>query len=102
MTTQPTHTPGPWNAEGFEITCDRWSTLATVDRGATDMDDNVIMDSEAEANARLIAAAPEMLETLKLLTARIDLSKLNVSKDFGLMNAHACALKAIARVEGKI
>lgn len=66
-----THTPGPWKptrsnpAEGYDCW---WITgnhhgnyekdLATVAGGAT----------TSEANARLIAAAPELLELLRKLT----------------------------------
>ena len=55
----------------------------------------------SEATKNLIASAPDMLEALKCLTQEIHLSKLNIRKDFSLINAHACALKAIAKAEGK-
>jgi hypothetical protein len=58
--------------------------------------------SEDRANATLIAAAPAMYEALKFLTSEIDLSKLNVRKDFSLMNAHAGAIKVILQAEGKL
>ena len=48
------------------------------------------------------AAAPAMYEALKFLTSEIDLSKLNVRKDFSLMNAHAWAIKVILQAEGKL
>ena len=51
--------------------------------------------------ARLIAAAPDLLQTLKDLAGEINLSKLNIRNDFSLINAHACATKAIAQAEGK-
>ena len=54
------------------------------------------------ANATLIAAAPAMYEALRVLTSEINLSTLNVRKDFSLMNAHACAVKAILQAEGKL
>lgn len=57
---------------------------------------------EYEENAHLIAAAPAMYEALKFLTSEIDLSKLNVRKDFSLMNAHAWAVKVILQAEGKL
>lgn len=41
----------------------------------------------------------ELLEALRSLTREIDLGKLNIRKDFSLMNAHASAIKAIARAE---
>lgn len=43
----------------------------------------------------------DLLEALRSLTKEIDLSKLNVRKDFSLINAHACALKVIHEAEGK-
>ena len=55
-----------------------------------------------EADARLFAAAPAMYEALRMLTSEINLSTLNVRKDFSLMNAHACAVKAILQAEGKL
>ena len=55
---------------------------------------------DSEANARLIASAPELYEALDYLTKEIDLNKLNIRKDFSLINAHACALKALYKVNG--
>lgn len=43
----------------------------------------------------------ELLQALKALVGEIDLSKLNVRKDFSLLNAHACATKTIAKAEGR-
>lgn len=40
-------------------------------------------------------AAAELLEALQGLTNAIDLSKLNIRKDFSLINNHAYALKVI-------
>jgi hypothetical protein len=57
---------------------------------------------ELDHNAHFIAAAPAMYEALKFLTSEIDLSKLNVRKDFSLMNAHAWAIKVILQAEGKL
>lgn len=44
-------------------------------------------------------AATLMLAALQHLAAQIDLSKLNVRKDFSLLNAHAGALKAAAAAQ---
>ena len=55
-----------------------------------------------EADAKLFAAAPVMYEALRMLTSEINLSTLNVRKDFSLMNAHAYAVKAILQAEGKL
>lgn len=43
----------------------------------------------------------EMLEALKGLTANIDLSQLHIRKHFSLLNAHAFAIKLIAKAEGR-
>lgn len=61
--TETKHTPEPWdshiadNAEVFHI--------------AIEAEDERIADVYTEANARLIAAAPELLEALKALTLLI-------------------------------
>lgn len=41
----------------------------------------------------------ELLDALKNLAANIDLSKLNVRKDFSLLNAHAAATKALFKAQ---
>lgn len=50
------HTPGPWAVE------DARRVL-----GSTDYGRSVMRDAEVEANARLIAAAPDMLAALRRL-----------------------------------
>lgn len=61
------HTPGPWVADGSEITTATWVCGADGKRICT------MRPSFADwSNARLIAAAPELLEALKDLVARID------------------------------
>jgi hypothetical protein len=52
------HTPGPWHVLGKTIQgpgCDQWGPIATLS-------DNSRFD--ANANARLIAVSPEMLQML--------------------------------------
>lgn len=64
----------------------------------------VRLDGPAEfmgPSVGLIAAAPELLEALKGLVAEIYLSKLNIRKDFSLINAHAYATKIIQKAESK-
>ncbi len=57
MTTK--HTPGPWTYEGCEIVTKigAWPVAATNEAG--------IKQPERLANARLIAAAPELAEALR-------------------------------------
>lgn len=55
MTT--THTPGPWSATGYHVEA-RAGAIATV----CDAGDG---DTEGDANARLMAAAPDLLAALR-------------------------------------
>ena len=54
-----THTPGPWYAHGTKVS--KWETQDEIDFHG----DEVIAETGFNANARLIAAAPEMLDALK-------------------------------------
>lgn len=68
MTTKPaTHTPGPWRValDGSVIKAGKSRSVAGTYGG------NHKEDQEAFANARLIAAAPDMLEALEM--ARSDI-----------------------------
>ena len=65
------HTPGPWligkrSSGGYSlINADGWESLARV---VTVMEDDNRPCAEGVANARLIAAAPDLLEALKELS----------------------------------
>lgn len=74
------HTPGPWLVKSDPI---RFDTLSTVVGGvkkkAKGIERQMIVQvggwaewREQEANARLIAAAPDLLEALKALTNSLD------------------------------
>ena len=81
MTAKPSHTPGPWKI----------MPLGTVIYAPSKVGPNVtICTGTTPANARLIAAAPELLEALKELTSQ----KLITSRK----EAMDKALKAIAKV----
>lgn len=66
------HTPGPWwlQADGVgwyvECTPERGHSVAYV-RAEVEEDDPDTPDAEKEANARLIAAAPDLLAVLQEL-----------------------------------
>lgn len=64
------HTKGPWIVDDRDIVDDEGYTIAVAKRVTDHFSDNLDeVDSIAtEANARLIAAAPEMLEQLKYCT----------------------------------
>ena len=67
------HTPAPWkadienSAEGLNITDDEGRRIAHT-ATIRNPDYTPLISEEAKANARLIAAAPELLEALKELT----------------------------------
>ena len=101
MTNQTQHTAGPWKYEAATKTIrgvpnNYW--LATMDSfdGAVNH----------EANARLIAAAPEMLEALKYAAELVKVARryfpksVRNSDTFQLENTCATIGKAIAKAEG--
>lgn len=55
------HTPGPWQCEPFS----RYDKSIIILPPGVSVDYDDVDRAEAEANARLIAAAPEMLDALE-------------------------------------
>ena len=103
MTHTAKHTPGPLKA--VQIIIENSPCTWAVQRKSLREQwgkPSVATYIDNEADARLFAAAPAMYEALRMLTSEINLSTLNVRKDFSLMNAHACAVKAILQAEGKL
>ncbi|WP_404927116.1 hypothetical protein [Mesorhizobium sp. ORM16] len=101
------HTPGPWRIDaGYEglviIGKPAWKRsgewcIATLDDLLGDHDD------EAQANARLIAAAPDMLAALQAIVAKFDPAAL-VEKDLphsDLADEMQAAFAAISRAGAK-
>lgn len=95
MTTK--HTPGPWVANGAEV----WGTHAmrfSLTTGGTPMIATVCKHTDAErafpyeANANLIAAAPDLLEALKQIAG---------SDPYHQSAAGRIARAAIARATGE-
>ena len=89
-----THTPGPWQIE------DCTPGESTGLRFEVGTKDSVIARTtdgwkEAHANARLIAAAPEMFEVLSEL-----LDTLEMSKGYGFDEEYEKAREVLAKVEG--
>jgi hypothetical protein len=104
MTTH--HTPGPWAHEtalnmGYDtpvpyekITCPQGGYLAKA------VNNGRVSDEETKANARLIAAAPELLEALELITEQY----LQICEDNHVMGWPGCVRHAqdiIAKARGK-
>ena len=98
MTEQAKHTPGPWKVVGKSIKSEigrDQSTIARIDsRGK-------FLPGYDEANARLIAAAPDLLEALK--TCR-DALRDHVQYDNGESlerDGFVAATTAIGKAEGE-
>ena len=56
-----THTPGPWYAHGTKVS--KWETQDEIDFHG----DEVIAETGFNANARLIAAAPETIGAMQAI-----------------------------------
>ena len=97
------HTPGPWLVQETTVyalndernPANRFT--ASVDSGWAD-EKCRISRQEVEANARLIAAAPDLLESL---TNLVGLAKLGAARLDKYQAAMSAAEAAIAKAEGK-
>jgi hypothetical protein len=93
------HTPGPWHANGCCIE-------APGDEGPRDVTIAVVHGQRLDADARLIAAAPEMLNALRLCLEMEDGPNGHPcycdEQYFEGGRCHTCtALSAIAKAEGR-
>jgi hypothetical protein len=106
MTTK--HTQGKWEVRHKEETGDVfvgcsifiiadeiWGTIL-----AKDDESKVLNREEREANARLISAAPEMLEALKNIRKELQLSGNWIANDYGWLSNREAIIAAIAKAEG--
>lgn len=96
------HTPGPWEAdnnEGYSI----WRIVGTRNDGRHSLLAEVIGDcAETDANARLIAAAPDMLAVLREIEGT-PASMVNDAESLRhtIKAIQHIARTAIARAEGR-
>lgn len=108
-----THTPGPWrtypNAEGLNLEIETANDFPPAEiarvHWMADGKNNEALKQESLANARLIAAAPELLEALKESTNAIDalvkyLGKV-VNEDTSFVITLNKCKRAISKAEGK-
>ena len=106
----PKHTPGPWQVKSdYEPTI----VIGNVDGEIIDStahytydfvcdtlgDDDSRSPAIAEANARLIAAAPELLEALNTLAGQV--GKLRISQPPALAEAYFAARDVIVKATGQ-
>lgn len=94
-----THTPGPWRAERSKLNdlwtvyCGRGKNIAAVhDPYGSD-------DAVCEANARLAAAAPELLEALRDTARILDAVRYSAGLGKNQLERLAKAKAAIAKAE---
>lgn len=98
---QPKHTPGPWSADWDDN--GQWY----INVGGLSVSGNALRGDNGEcvesANAQLIAAAPDLFDTLKALVHQIDLGKAVDDHGHELKNLKALndAKIIIARIEGR-
>lgn len=93
------HTPGPWKVVAHPKVA-RVESMRSVGHGANGMASVAWLTGGAlnqEANARLIAAAPDLLAALKDLLA----AQMYLDDDERVLEAEKLACAAISKAEGK-
>ena len=97
-----THTPGPWHYSEVIRGRDQYYRqiradfkIAEVHACHSGVAGTKKGRAEDEANARLIAAAPEMYEVLQELAESMELAK-----NYGVRKEHAMLREVLAKVEG--
>ena len=88
-----TFTPGPWVAMGKAVYTESDNPTREILWGGHNT--RSASDEEKKANARLIAAAPEMYEVLQELAESMELAK-----NYGYEKEHAMIQEVLAKVEG--
>ena len=104
------HTPGPWHiGEAYECFCvfASWN-IHPITKGldvkisGSRRDGPVCIDIQTEANARLIAAAPELLDSLRILYEETaDYIRINHLGDVHHNRSMQYARDTIAKAESK-
>ena len=90
------HTPGPWKWRPFYEGLDGANEQPVLNYAP--FEGLWLSEMNEEANARLIAAAPDMLDALMHLAAEVrSLGLLDVKKRFSLTVYHAAAEKVIRK-----
>ncbi len=82
---QPAHTPGPWHfVNGNQIRSERHQIARTWS----------MRGGEGSANARLIAAAPELLQALAAMVTAFAWGDMNDGEAAAIKEARAALIKA--------
>ena len=99
------HTPGPWKwDEGQGVITAEWNGfpwhIATVDMSELGWhEDDLCKSRENGANARLIAAAPDLLEALEYINDNLDLY--HGASEKVQADGYALMKSAIAKARGQ-
>ena len=103
---KPAFTPGPWRVVGATIRGDGRGTRCdylTVARATSNETSGYDCPPPqvAEANARLIAAAPELFDALKLLVLAYESDAGTEHDECLLEESHKRSVAALAKAEGR-
>lgn len=98
MARETKHTPGKWTSTKATITYTQFNITAK-DAFIGEVGGGLQSDDEIEANARIIAASPEMYEVLKFIYSSVDWSSEAWNNDDG--QKHKNELESlIKKIEG--
>lgn len=104
MKTKNEHTPGPWVAEirlaQATVTAENGDIVADIARDPQSTSEQTYDDTTIEANARLIAAAPELLAALDNCRSLLEHYEICYGKGPKLTNNIKAARSAIAKARG--
>jgi len=89
-----THTPGPWTHTKLGNNADQWGVYQDADKTGG----YVVLAAQGEANARLIAAAPELLRALEEAAVYLEACAEEQRYDAGADDAGALAEQARAAI----
>jgi len=90
-----THTPGPWFAVGYQVEIERENVADICTTNAHSFGQGGLHDdARAMANARLIAAAPDMLKMLEVARDSLEVSNYEGEEDDVLAAIAAVIAKA--------
>lgn len=95
------HTPGEWTGQGHQRASHAFESLdIESESGRTIASLPDYPNAEDDANARLIAAAPALLEACKLAKSAIESASFDRYAGAALTPAYNAVLQAIAQAEG--
>lgn len=95
-------TPGPWHVEPEEWTNGRGIAICADDAIVAIIDPEIAADDEDKANARLIAAAPELLATLVEMTEEWAAPLGQIAKNCGALDPTVALYPALQRARAAI